>query len=357
VSIHVFAVARDQYVYGTSQPGGLWVRIGHGSFTFGTPIIAVRDSRDNEPNINLFGVGMNGRVFTTGADDGLQVPTEWYSIGSGQFDQLTPLAGVIVDDYSLYLSGVGMDGAVYQVVRGNGAWSFDWKVIGEGRFGRRTPLAAVSRSADFHRTGISLDLFAVGLPEVGQYGRAWQWTDSLHGRSDGSWAPIQAGFFSQLTPITALARTANHLDLFAVGLDNQIWSTTWDANAGATWSDWFAIGGSFTQLSPITAISRYDRTVDLFGVGTDGSVYHASWDIANQGWTWNGRVSNDTFPPGTPLTAVSQYADDLNLFAVNGDGLVTAIRWMGGDSWTSWAPIAGVRFPSRTVLAAVNQYV
>lgn len=34
-----------------------------------------------------------------------------------------------------------------------------------------------------------------------------------------------------ITPVTAVARQPNHLDLFAVGLDGGIWSTWWDANA------------------------------------------------------------------------------------------------------------------------------
>ena len=56
-------------------------------------------------------------------------------------------------------------------------------------------------------------------------------------------APDMRGVVAALgSPITAVARTPNHLDLFVTGTDGNIYSTWWDANGG--WTKWVNISVS-----------------------------------------------------------------------------------------------------------------
>ena len=54
-------------------------------------------------------------------------------------------------------------------------------------------------------------------------------------------------------------------------------STWWDARTG--WASWFQVlGGVAAAGSTVTAIARYPFHLDLFAVGTDNQVYSAWWD-------------------------------------------------------------------------------
>jgi hypothetical protein len=86
------------------------------------------------------------------------------------------------------------------------------------------------------------------------------------------------------SPVTAIARNPNHLDLFVTGTDSQIYSTYWDASSG--WAGgWFDVpgGGAANPGSPVSAVARNPDHLDLLVTGTDGQIYSTSWDAAS-GW-------------------------------------------------------------------------
>src|SRR6478735_7228981 len=85
------------------------------------------------------------------------------------------------------------------------------------------------------------------------------------------------------SPVTAIARVPDHIDLFVVGQDNGIYSTHWDT--GSSWANWFNVsGGNARPGSQIAAIARFPQRLDIFAVGGDANVYSAGWDGAN-GWS------------------------------------------------------------------------
>ena len=47
-------------------------------------------------------------------------------------------------------------------------------------------------------------------------------------------------------PVSAVARDADHLDLFTTGLDGLIYSTYWDSTSG--WATWFPLPGALTDV-------------------------------------------------------------------------------------------------------------
>jgi hypothetical protein len=75
------------------------------------------------------------------------------------------------------------------------------------------------------------------------------------------------------SPPSAVSWSANRLDIFGLGTDNQAYHKAWD---GSQWlpsqSGWEAIGGVFN--SPLSAVSWGPNRLDIFGLGTDNQLYH-----------------------------------------------------------------------------------
>ena len=82
--------------------------------------------------------------------------------------------------------------------------------------------------------------------------------------------------------MTAVARNPDHLDVFAVGTDNRMYSTWW--HAGQPWASWFVVSGGVSRAgSTIDVIARHPTHLDLFGFGGDSRVWSTWWDQAT-GW-------------------------------------------------------------------------
>lgn len=159
----------------------------------------------------------------------------------------------------------GRDGGVYPTWW-DGSWH-DWFRIFETVFAQRTSITAIARSPDH------IDLFAVGRD--GSVNTA-SWNEGWH-----DWSRVSERGFAQRTPVAALARTANHIDLFAVGLDRGTYSAWWDGE----WHEWFRLAErSFEPNAPITAVSREPNHMDLFAVGPDGGAYSTWWDNGWHDW-------------------------------------------------------------------------
>src|SRR5882757_9824532 len=95
-----------------------------------------------------------------------------------------------------------------------------------------------------------------------------------------SWLNVAGGAAALGSPITAVARNPNHLDVFVTGTDGRVYANSWDAASG--WSNWSNVAGGAAALgSPITAIARNPDHLDLFVTGTDGRIYANSWDAAS----------------------------------------------------------------------------
>jgi hypothetical protein len=131
-----------------------------------------------------------------------------------------------------------------------------------------------------------LDLFTVGN-DGGIYSTWWDANVSFGAWNHGWFRISDPRFFdgftvSQQTKVAAVARRPDHLDLFVVGKDDAVYSTWWDANANnGRWDHgWFRIGDpnfgdDFTvnQHLVISAVARQPDHLDLFVIGKDGNVY------------------------------------------------------------------------------------
>ncbi len=135
--------------------------------------------------------------------------------------------------------------------------------------------------------------------------------------------------------VTALWRSnETHLDLFAIGNDGAVWSTSWEATTG--WEPWFLVHNE-VKMQPgatVTALWRSNDThLDLFATGNDGAVWSTSWE-ATTGWEPWFLVHNEVkMQRGVTVTALWRSNDThLDLFTTGNDGAV----------WSTWQNIPAI---------------
>ncbi|MDM5254310.1 hypothetical protein O8D14_01510, partial [Bacillus toyonensis] len=267
---------------------------------------------------------------------------EWRSLG-GFFPKGAPVSVTTRNPNNLDLFVVGNDGRVYTSWWYNGSdWSGindNWRSLG-GFFPPGAPVSAVARTPDH------LDLFVVG--NDGRVYTSWWHNGSDWSGINDNWRPI-GGFFPKGAPVSAVARTPDHLDLFVVGNDGRVYTSWW--HNGSDWSgindNWRPIGGFFPPGAPVSVTTRNPNNLDLFVVGNDGRVY-TSWWYAGSDWSGindNWRPIGGFFPKGAPVSAVARTPDHLDLFVVGNDGRVYTSWWHNGSDWSgindNWRPIGG----------------
>jgi len=140
--------------------------------------------------------------------------------------------------------------------------------------------------------------------------------------------PLGGGFTSSPA---ASSWAANRLDVFARGLDNQMYHAGWN---GTSWSGWEALGGSFTSAP--AAVSWGPNRIDVFARGRDNALWHEAWTgSAWSGWQSLGGVL-------TEAPAVSSWAPGrLDVFARGTDNGLWHIAWTG-SAWSGWQGLGGI---------------
>ncbi len=220
------------------------------------------------------------------------------------------------------------DGQVYTAANGpqtNGKWA-GWWPAGKGTFLPGTPIAAVSRSNG------RIDLFAIGLDQrvwSAAYGpvagNKWDWT---------GWFPILDETFVPGAHVGAISRKTDQLDLFAVNLNGEVKTAAWapDANSGK-WGGWWRVtetNGTFAPGTPISVVHRSADHLDVFAIGLDGSVWTAAWgDQTNHKWAGWSRIGQATFAQGSRIAATARSLNRVDLFVRGFDGNVWSQAWDG----------------------------
>ncbi|HEX6472584.1 MAG TPA: hypothetical protein VF069_26065 [Streptosporangiaceae bacterium] len=245
----------------------------------------------------------------------------------------------------------GNNGHVY-----TSAWTegMEWNGLGGwfdigGVFPAGAPVSAVSRAPDH------LDLFVIGND-----GRVYTsaWTEGMGWNGLGGWFDI-GGVFPVGAPVSVVSRAPNHLDLFVTGNDGRVYTSAW--TEGGQWTGlngWFNIGGVFPVGTPVSAVSRAPNHLDLFVIGNDGHVYTSAW---TEGMEWNGLRGwfdiGGVFPAANPTPAVARHSKQLDVFVLGNDGHVYTSAWTDGGQWTGlngWFNIGGVFAPYAPALATYS---
>ena len=209
----------------------------------------------------------------------------------------------------------------------------------------RTPIVAVARYPE------NLDVFAVAAD-----GRTMSnWWETNTGWA--GWFHVSGGLASgggAGSPITAVARYAGHLDIFTVGTDNRVWSNWWDRASG--WAGWFPIGTLTCRPgSTVNVVSRYSDHLDLFTTASDGKVMSTWWD-ARTGWASWFHVVGGVAAAGAPVTAIARYPFHLDVFTIGTDNKPYTAWWDERSGWGGWARLGTLTCRADSTIAVTARY-
>jgi hypothetical protein len=147
------------------------------------------------------------------------------------------------------------------------------------------------------------------------------------------------------SPLSAIARTASHLDVFWVGADGAIETNWWDsvANKGE-WPTPYKITGENAAVpgSSVCVVSQQPRHLDVLWSGPDGTVMTTWWDEGTGAWAPAYPISNQNSAiPGACVAASSSQDGELVVAWVSPSGAIvsnswsgTPPRWWGADATT-----------------------
>ena len=248
--------------------------------------------------------------------------TNWKSLGG---TCISAPAAASWGENRLDVFSIGINSQLYHKCWDGQQWK-DWESLGGTCI--YTP-AAVSWGAN------RLDVFAIGIDKQVYHkwwdGAKWNGWESLggtciHGVAAASWG-------------------ANRIDLFSVGTDSVLYHKWWD---GSSWIDWkpLVLKGqmewekSSTSICTPAAVASHANRIDIFTLGIDNQVYHAWGD----GQEWIG-WENLGGPAIQGIAAASRSANSIDLFTIGTDVVGTDNhtyhRSMEGSRWSDWENLGG----------------
>jgi hypothetical protein len=284
-------------------------------------------------------------VFVTGADMGIYTAAwepaftdwwhGWWLLNRGATAPKGHITVVSRNTDKLDAFVVGQDGRVYTAAWQPGFtdWWHGWWPIGNLLAPPGSPVHAVSRSPD------KLDIFVTDRNGVIQ-SAAWEpaFSDGWHG-----WWPINGGRSSPGGAVTAVSRSRDKLDIFVVGTDGHIYSAAWEPSFANGWHGWWPIGSIRAPVgAPVHCVSRATDKLDIFLTDARGVTMTAAWQPSFPDW-WHGwwELNGGRAAPGSPVTAVSRSTDKLDVFVVGNDQRIYTAAWEPSftDGWHGWWPI------------------
>jgi hypothetical protein len=151
------------------------------------------------------------------------------------------------------------------------------------------------------------------------------------------------------SPVTAVSRSTDKLDIFVVGTDGHVYTAAWEPDF-ADWHGWFPIGDAvFPLRSPVHAVSRSTDKLDIFATDIDGAILTSAWQPGFTQWRPWRQISGIIATPSSHVTAVSRSTDKLDIFVAatntlsftDPGGHVYTAAWEPdfGNDWGSWRPI------------------
>ena len=184
-----------------------------------------------------------------------------------------------------------------------------------------------------------LDLYVID--DHGTVVSTW-WDDNQPGGyRPGGWFPIhRETIFHPGSLVTAIRRTAGHVDLFATDRDGVVRTIWWDQNqpGGYRPEGWAEIHPEMRcpPGAPVAASWGNEHHLDLFATDQFGIVQSTYWDANEGGYRaagWFAIAPATVFHPGGPVTAIHVDEHHLDLYAVDAHGAVRSIWWSSDDGY------------------------
>lgn len=234
--------------------------------------------------LDVFIVSTDGGVYTAAWDQNVSNAQwrGWWRIGNLVANPGSYVAAVARDPHKLDIFVAGKDGKTYTAAWdqnvASGQWRGWWNIL-TGAIPAGGAITAVSRDAN------KLDIFLVST-DGGVYTAAWD--QNVANAQWRGWWRIGDVTSKPGAPVAALARDNHKLDIFVAANDGKTYTAAWEQNvSNAQWRGWWNIlTGAIQPGSPIAAVSRDPNKLDIFIVSTDGAIYTAAWDqnVSNAQW-------------------------------------------------------------------------
>jgi hypothetical protein len=296
----------------------------------GAPVTAVSRGLDK---LDIFVVGTDNHVYTAAwrPDSGGWVG--YWKIGDLRVPHRTAIHAVSrsADKLDIFVTdelGRVMT-AAWEPAFADG-WH-GWQHIANGYGAPGAPVTAAVRSAD------KLDIFVVGT-DGHAYTAAWE--------PDGSpwrgWWRIGSARFPAQAALHAVSRGPDQLDIFATANGGEVVSAAWQPSFTDGWHGWWHIReGRAPAGSPVHAVSRGRDKLDIFVTGGDGALYTAAWEPAfSDGWHGWWDLNGGRAVPGAPMPVASRATDKLDVFVVGTDSRIFTAAWQPDfASWAGWWPL------------------
>ncbi|BEJ16735.1 hypothetical protein CspHIS471_0601360 [Cutaneotrichosporon sp. HIS471] len=239
----------------------------------------------------------------------------------------------------------------------------DWQSLGHPNglpFPERSNIAAVSRRYN------NLDVFAIGGDGTcyrTTFTAASGWTSN--GSGDNWTTFAGGGRLSPGTPIVAISRNPDHIDVMAIG-DGEV-KGAWTHGESSV-GEWYSLGrpvGSppLTERCKIDAVAvgERDHLVVICGE-REGDVWARRWNGNQQPWTRlttrnlsnNGQIPISVAPPASPLSAVKSSYGECDVFAVFNHGEVF-VSWTSEGAWQPFDAQGGKLQPGSPVTAVLER--
>jgi hypothetical protein len=329
--VDVFVVGNNGGIY-TSGRSGLgawetWHPIGDPAAGRNVPTRTVASAVSAEPDrLDVFVVGHNEGIYTSGQTGG-GAWEDWHPIGDPAAGNKVPHRSVVTPVSSnpgrVDVFVVGHNGGIYTSGRTGAAGGWEpWHPIGDPAAGHNVPTNSIV-SAVSAAPG-RIDVFVVGtnggIYTSGQTsGGAWEAWHPIGDPAAGHDVPTRS-------PVTAVSREPGRIDIFVVGKNRGIYTS--GRSGGAPWEAWHPVGNPAAghvvpHRSTVWPVSRDAGRIDLFVVGDNGGIY-TSGQTGGGGWeTWGpvgDPAAGHTVPPGTVVGAVSPVRGAIDLFVVGTNG-------------------------------------
>ena len=320
------------------QPGGPawwqgWTYLLRGKTAPGGHVTAV----SRRPGyLDVFTVGTDGRVWTA-AYDPSNFWKGWWPIGTlrapvgsyvGAVSRSLDKLDIFVTDNSGRIMSAAWEPAFTD------GWHGWWHIRG-GMAAPGAPVTAVSRSSN------KLDIFVTGV-DCRIYTAAWEpvFADGWHG-----WWRIGDAIAAPRAFVTCVSRSTDKLDVFVVDGARRTLTAAWEPAFADGWHGWWHIRGGLAQPgSPMYAVSRSRDKLDIFVAGLDGGTYTAAWEPGfADGWHGWWRLRGGITGLGGTIDAAVRSADHLDVVTVGLDRRVYTAAWEPAftDWWHGWWPMGG----------------
>ncbi len=216
---------------------------------------------------------------------------------------------------------IGFDNAVWSTWWEQAAgWQSWFQIHKETVFDEtKQQVCAVSRNPGH------VDLFVIGFDNA-----VWStWWEQAAGWQPWFQIHKETVFDYTKQQVLAVSPTPGHVDLFVIGFDNAVWSTWWEQAAG--WQPWFQLHKETTfdhTTQTVTALSRTPGHVDLFAIGFDNAVWSTWWEQTASWQPWFQIHQETVFDHSDQrVRALSRNADHVDLFLAGLDNAVWSTWW------------------------------